>query len=343
MLSTSEIKRQMKDGNIVIENMMSDALRKPNSCSINMGNVLYVFDYDVVDAKEKNCYLNELISDNIHRLKRVVIPESGYLLEPHKVYLTKSVERIKTNGYTPAFYGRTAFSLLGLSTELNNGTKCDNYDGHIILSLIATKPTIIYPDMEIGNLTFFKSEEKAPYKTGMLSGEEIKKRMESKEVIIEQPDLIVINPNSVNLTLNHIIGYYPDPILDVKANNSIETMDLEFGDCFLYPDQVYLARTNEWTETENCIPMMSGRSSLGRNGLHVHCSAGMGAIGYKGYWHMGIRPKIPINVVNNMKCCQIYYYTIEGEVTHKYNGSMQNLSGDQLGSQLHRILKRNCK
>ena len=50
MLSTSEIKRQMKDGNIVIENMMSDALRKPNSCSINMGNVLYVFDYDVDDA-----------------------------------------------------------------------------------------------------------------------------------------------------------------------------------------------------------------------------------------------------------------------------------------------------
>ena len=340
MLSTNEIKKQIEEGNIEIENLQPDAFRKPNSCSINMGNVLYVFDYEVIDTKEKNTYMNEIISENIQNLRKVIIPESGFLLEPHKIYLTKSIEKISTKNYIPSFHGRTSFSLLGLSTELNNGTKECNYDGHLILSLIATKPTIIYPDMEIGNLTFFEQTKMGNYEHGMLSGEEIKRRMRIGDIVIKNPDLIVINPNSVNLTLNEVMGYYVEPILDTKIDNLVETVVLDDDGIVLYPNQIYVARTNEWTETENLVPMMSGRSSLGRNGLHVHCSAGMGGIGYKGYWHMGIRPKLPIRIFKDMKCCQIYYYTVEGLITQKYNGSMQNLSGDLLGSQLHRTLKK---
>ena len=71
---------------------------------------------------------------------------------------------------------------------------------------------------------------------------------------------------------------------------------------------------------------MSGRSSLGRVGLHVHCSAGMGSIGYKGRWHMGLRTAEMLKIIPNMKCCQIYYYTTCGEITNTYNGSMQDLT-----------------
>ena len=306
-----------------------------------MGNVLYTFDYTIVDTKDSNSFLTEIITENLDKLKRVVIPETGLLLEPRKIYLTKSAERIKTNGYIPVLHGRTSFSLLGLSIELNNGAKSDHYDGNIILSIISTKPTIIYPDMEIGNLTFFESLKKPPYTAGMLSGTEIKRRMnETKEIIIDEPDLIVINPNSVNLTLNENIGYYTDPILDAKKENDIKNITIDDEGIILYPDQIYVARTNEWTETENLVPMMSGRSSLGRNGFHVHCSAGMGSIGYKGYWHMGIRPTLPIKIYKDMKCCQIYYYTVEGDITNKYKGSMQNLAGNELGSQLYRVLKK---
>ncbi len=46
-------------------------------------------------------------------------------------------------------------SLLGVSVELTNGYKTDHFDDHLLLSIIASKPTIIYPDIKIANLAFF--------------------------------------------------------------------------------------------------------------------------------------------------------------------------------------------
>lgn len=354
MLTNKEIQKQIAEGNIVIKNAAEGAFKKPNSVDLRLGNELYEFDYSVLDMKDGMAFYDEVMSGKLVNLKRVIIPETGLLLQPKKIYLAKTVEEVEAHGFVPVMHGKANMSLLGVSTELNCGYKYDGYKGAMILSIIATKPTIIYPDIAIGNLTFFPSLGVSTdirlmnggiyygaYDTGMLSGDEIKARMEgdNPDIVIDKPDNIVINPNSVNLTFNNIIGIYEDPILDIKKKNSVKKMDVGEG-MWLYPDEVYLGRTNEWTKTNNLVPMMSGRSSLGRNGLHVHCSAGMGAVGYEGYWHMGIRPSKPIWIVPDFKCCQIYYYTLDGETTDTYNGYMQNLPEDELGSQMHRILKK---
>ena len=59
-------------------------------------------------------------------------------------------------------------------------------------------------------------------------------------------------------------------------------------------------------------------------------------IGYKGYFHMGIRTTLPIKVFKNMKCCQIYYFTPVGKIDKTYSGSMQNLDKKVLGSQMYK-------
>lgn len=355
MLTSNEIKKQIDNGTIQIENMAENALKKPNSCDLRIGNVLYVFDYEIVDTKNCKNYLQEVLNDQISHLRRVVIPETGLLLEPHKVYLTKTVEKVTTNGYVPVMNGKTMLSLLGVSVELTNGYKTDHFDDHLLLSIIASKPTIIYPDIKIANLAFFPSlkpsneirkidDQKSCglYQSGMLSGTEIQKRMQgdNPDIIITPQDNIVINPNSVNLTLNDTIAIYSDPVLDMKKENATQKFQIGEDGIWVYPDEIYLGRTNEWTETNRVVPMMSGRSSLGRNGLHVHCSAGMGSLGYKGYWHMGIRPVKPLRLIKDMKCCQIYYLTAEGEQDKNYQGYMQNMSGEQLSSPLYKSLTK---
>jgi len=355
MLTNSEIKKQMNLGNIVIENAKPDPLRKPNSFDLRIGNTLYVFDYAIVDTRNGASYLNEVLNDKPNLLKKITIPETGLLLEPRKVYLAKTIEKVTTHGFVPIMYGKVNIALLGVSTELNSGNKSDEFDNHMLLSIVATKPTIIYPDLDIANLTFFPSLEQEEgikktnsnpswgiYKSGMLSGEEIQKRMrqENPDIIINNPESIVINPNSVNLTLNETVGIYSEPVLDFKKENPIKYMQIGAEGMWFYPDEVYLGRTNEWTETNNLIPMMSGRSSLGRNGIHIYCSAGMGSIGYKGYWRLGIRTVRPIKVYKDMKCCQIYYFTPEGEIKNEYQGIMQELPSNELGSQMYRILKK---
>ncbi len=339
MLTNKEIMKQMEIGNIQIDNLLNGALDKPNSCMVSLSDELYTFDYSIVDTKDSSLYMREVLTDKIDKLKRTIIPKNGMLLEPRKVYLARTNESIKTNGYIPVLNGRTSLSLLGVSIELTSGYTQDNIDGPFLLSIICTKPTIIYPNIEIGNLTFFPSLDEKSADIGMLSGEEIKRRMQTGDIIITPQDNIVINPNSVNLSLNKTIGYYTEPYLDLKEDNPVEYFTLDEDGAILYPDKIYLARSNEWTETDNLVPMMSGRSSLGRLGYHVHCSAGMGSIGYKGYWHMGVRPTIPIRVYENMKCCQIYYFTVEGEIANTYEGSMQNV-GVELGSQMHKILRK---
>ena len=323
MLTTEEIKKQIKNGNIEITNMKKDALRKPNSCTLTIDNVLYTYDYQIVDTKNVNKYLKEIESGEIKNLRKIEIPKKGLLLEPHKVYLAKTREKVKTNGYVPILNGKNSLSLLGLSIELNSGYGEDHFDDYFMLSIVATNPIIIYSDIEIGNLTFYRSLDEVDNTVGMLSGEEIKKRMKTGDIVIKPDKNIVINPNSVNLTLFNEISYYTNPVLDMKKDNPIETVKFGEEGIILYPDKVYLARTNEWTETNNLVPMISGRSSLGRLGYHAHCSASMGSIGYKGYWHISIRTTQPLRVYPNMKCCQLYYFTPEGEIKNTYKEKTQ--------------------
>ena len=187
-----------------------------------------------------------------------------------------------------------------------------------MLSIVATKPTIIYPNIKIGNLSFFKSLDEFDPSYGMLSGNEIKSRMKTGDIVITPQDNIVINPNSVNLTLNDELNYYTDSILDLKSNNKLSTIKIPEEGYILNPNEIYLGTTNEYTETNNLVPMISGRSSLGRLGYHAHCSASMGSIGYKGNWHLSIRTSQPLRVYKDMKCCQVYYFTPLGEIEKTY-------------------------
>lgn len=145
MLTLHEIQRQIKEGTILIDPCNENTLTKPNSATVSIGSDLYTFDYTIVDTKHKNAYLRELTSDKLQTLHKVSIPSSGLLLEPRKVYLAKTKEHIMTDGYVPVINGRTSLSLLGISIELTSGYLEDHFEGNLLLSIVATKPTIIYP------------------------------------------------------------------------------------------------------------------------------------------------------------------------------------------------------
>ena len=130
----------------------------------------------------------------------------------------------------------------------------------------------------------------------ILSGKEILKNIESKDIIIEPFDKSRVNPNSYNLTLS---------------------------------DELYLGRTNEFTKTEKFVPMLEGRSSTGRLGLFIHVTAGFGDIGFAGYWTLEIFCVQPIKIYPNTQICQIYYHDIHGEYDLYKSGKYQNNTGIQ--------------
>jgi len=162
----------------------------------------------------------------------------------------------------------------------------------------------------------------------ILSGKEILKHI-GKDIIIEPFDESRINPNSYNLTLANELLIYENDILDMKKPNATKKIIIPDTGLLLEPNRVYLGRTNEYTKTDKYVPMLEGRSSVGRLGLFVHVSAGFGDVGFAGYWTLEIHCIQPVVIYPNIEICQIYYHTIEGEYDLYKSGKYQNNTGIQ--------------
>lgn len=162
----------------------------------------------------------------------------------------------------------------------------------------------------------------------ILSGLEIKKKL-GTEIKIEPFNEKALNPNSYNLRLHNELLVYDEECLDMKKENKIKKLIIPEEGLILEPGKLYLGRTLEYTETNNYVPMLEGRSSIGRLGLYVHVTAGFGDVGFKGYWTLEIHCVEAIKVYPNVEVCQIYYHTIEGDWVKYESGKYQNNEGVQ--------------
>jgi dCTP deaminase len=155
----------------------------------------------------------------------------------------------------------------------------------------------------------------------ILSGNEIKRQL-GKNIFIEPYDEKRLNPNSYNLSLHDRLLVYDTPILEMKKPNPVKELFIPEEGLVLEPGKLYLGRTAEHTRTEGFVPMLEGRSSIGRLGLYIHVTAGFGDVGFSGFWTLEIHCVQPIRIHAGVEICQIYYHSIEGDydkyVSNKY-------------------------
>lgn len=150
-----------------------------------------------------------------------------------------------------------------------------------------------------------------------------------KEIQIEPFDPRLINPNSYNLRLHNELLVYENPVLDMKTPNPVRSITIPEDGLLLETNRLYLGRTVEFTRTEGLVPMLEGRSSIGRLGLFIHVTAGFGDVGFAGYWTLEIFCVQPIRIYAGVEICQIYYHAIEGEYSSYESGKYQNNTGIQ--------------
>lgn len=168
----------------------------------------------------------------------------------------------------------------------------------------------------------------------ILTGNEIMKRLD-KEIFIKPFYPEQVNPNSYNLSLADELMVYTEDVIDPKQENKTETITIPKEGYVLEPRKVYLARTSEYTKTFNLVPMIIGRSSLGRLGLAVHVTSGFGDVGFCGYWTMQLICVQRIKIYPGMKICQIFYNTVCGNTTDYSSDKYQN-SSDIMASKIFR-------
>jgi dCTP deaminase len=162
----------------------------------------------------------------------------------------------------------------------------------------------------------------------ILSGLEIEKLL-GTDIKIEPYHPSQLNPNSYNLRLSNELLVYDNPVLDMRKPNPATKMVIPEEGLILETGKLYLGRTLEYTETHKHVPMLEGRSSIGRLGLFVHVTAGFGDVGFCGYWTLEMFCVHPIKVYPGVEICQVFYHSIEGDYSKYNSGKYQNNQGIQ--------------
>ncbi|SCY98403.1 dCTP deaminase [Alkaliphilus peptidifermentans] len=162
----------------------------------------------------------------------------------------------------------------------------------------------------------------------ILSGKEIEKKI-GKEICIEPFNKSQLNSNSYNLKLHNELLVYEEPVLDMKKENKAKKIVIPPEGLLLETGRLYLGRTLEHTTTDGYVPMLEGRSSIGRLGLFVHVTAGFGDVGFSGFWTLEMFCVHPIIIYPETEICQIFYHKIEGEYEKYTSNKYQNNKGIQ--------------
>jgi len=171
----------------------------------------------------------------------------------------------------------------------------------------------------------------------ILTGEEIKTQL-GDNIIIDPFDESQLNPNSYNVRLHNELLVYEEIVLDMKRDNRFRRYPIPEDGFVLHPNQLYLARTVERTETHNYVPMLEGRSSIGRLGLFVHVTAGFGDVGFSGYWTLEMFSIQPVRIYPFVPIAQIFYHALEGDIK-EYNSEKYQNNQDIQPSMLFKEMK----
>ena len=88
--------------------------------------------------------------------EHVVMPASGYRLEPRRVYLGTTLEQIGSETFAMNLLGRSSVGRLGLFLNISADLGHQGACSHWTLELTVVQPLIIYPSMSIGQVAFWR-------------------------------------------------------------------------------------------------------------------------------------------------------------------------------------------
>lgn len=180
----------------------------------------------------------------------------------------------------------------------------------------------------------------------ILSGLKIAEEVRAGRIFISDFDEKRLNPNSYNLRLadellvysteyrgTNIYGegvtFNSGTVLDMKKPNPYQMLTIPENGVILEPNRLYLGHTMERTRTDGYVPMLEGRSSVGRLGIFIHATAGFGDVGFDGYWTLELSCVQPVRIYPGVEICQIYYHTIDGAYVPYTSGKYQMNHGVQ--------------
>lgn len=157
ILTGEEIVRAHRDGDIIIEPFTPDQVN-PNSYNFRLGPTLRVYEGPILESRSPNA------------TTEIEIGPEGYVLEPGRLYLAHTIERLGGDVYAPTFAARSSVARLGIFINLSASLGDIGFCGQWTLQLYAAHPVRVYPEMPIGQMMWWKRQGDVELYTGKYQG-----------------------------------------------------------------------------------------------------------------------------------------------------------------------------
>jgi len=143
ILTGPEIIKQVQSSRIQIEPFNINQVN-PNSYNFRLGETIKYYVNDVLDPKIKQ------------EVREVKVESDGYVLNPGRIYLGHTFEIMGSDYYVPVVKGRSSSARLGLFIHITADLIDIGSHNQWTLQLYAVQPIKVYPQMLIGQVTFWK-------------------------------------------------------------------------------------------------------------------------------------------------------------------------------------------
>jgi len=151
ILLGSEIKKEYEAGKIHIS-PFNEAHLGPNSYDVTLGSTLLTYETSFSKSFDRSC----LDPKKQQKTVRHKISKNGFLLAPNRLYLGHTNEEAGSSHFLPMYEGRSSMARLGIQSHLSAGFGDVGFDRQWTLEITVVHPTIVYPDMRIGQVYFVR-------------------------------------------------------------------------------------------------------------------------------------------------------------------------------------------
>lgn len=164
---------------------------------------------------------------------------------------------------------------------------------------------------------------------GWLTGGKIHAEVLAERILIAPFATRWLNPNSYNYHLSPVLQRLSADVIDCRAADEFETIDIGRDGYVLRPGECYLGATDEVFGSDVYASLVTGRSSVGRKFVTNHITAGLIDQGFRGNITLEIVVFKPTRIYPHMTFGQIFWFTTSG-APFLYDGRYQDQRGPTL-------------
>jgi dCTP deaminase len=143
ILTGTEIKKAVLNKHLIIYPFDEDNIN-PNSYNISIGNSVLCYPEGITLDTNCDCLPVEY-----------TISKYGMVLKKNKFYFAMSKETVCSDYYVPILHNRSGVARKGLFTHITADLQQLHHNGKIMLQLLPYADTVIYPYLQIAQLSFW--------------------------------------------------------------------------------------------------------------------------------------------------------------------------------------------